>query len=178
MKIDSTFFLLLTIALYNFFEFYYIYPHCVLNVQVHQLPQHLPALTSSKPLAKLSQTRLDQLSNNHKPQPAKATGSASRFVASRTAATLVVMRGLRLVMLHVVPGIWGMCWVLRVMNHWNLGRATHLHMFCMIDMTWHITIASLFSKHSQLWGHCCIISFWHHVQVVIQISRGYSLLSY
>ena len=88
MKIDSTFFLLLTIALYNFFEFYYIYPHCVLNVQVHQFPQHLLAITGSKPLAKLSQTGLDQLSNNHKPQLAKATGSASQFAASRTTATL------------------------------------------------------------------------------------------
>ena len=57
-------------------------------MQVHQLPQHLPAISGSKPLAKLSQTGLDQLSNNHKPQPAKAAGSASRFAASRTVATL------------------------------------------------------------------------------------------
>ena len=76
---------LLTTTLYIFVEFYYIYAHCVLNVQVHQLL----AMTGSEPLAKPSRTGFDQLSNNHKPEPAKATISASWFAASRTAATLI-----------------------------------------------------------------------------------------
>ena len=53
------------------------------------MTQHLPAITSSKPSAKPSRTGFDQLSNNYKPEPAKTAGSASRFAASRTAATLL-----------------------------------------------------------------------------------------
>ena len=46
----------------------------VLNVWLLNLPQHLPAITSLKPLAKPSQTGFNQLSNNYKPELAKAAG--------------------------------------------------------------------------------------------------------
>ena len=79
---------LLTLTLYISREFYYTFAFTVLNVWLLNLPQHLLAITGSKPSAKPSWTGFDQLSNNYKPEPAKAAGSASRFAASRTAATL------------------------------------------------------------------------------------------
>jgi len=54
----------------------------VLHAQVYQLLQRLLGITSSKPLAKLSQARFDQLSSNHKLELAKAAISVSWLAAS------------------------------------------------------------------------------------------------
>ena len=84
---------LLTLTLYISRQFYYTFTFTALNVWLLNLPQHLPAITGSKPSAKPNQTGFDQLSNNYKPEPAKAAASASQFAASRTAATLCLHWG-------------------------------------------------------------------------------------
>jgi hypothetical protein len=63
------------------------FPHCTECASL-SIAEHLPVITSSKPLAKPSRTGFDQLSSNHKPEPAKAAVLASWLAASRAAATL------------------------------------------------------------------------------------------
>jgi hypothetical protein len=63
------------------------FPHCTECASL-SIAEHLPVITGSKPLAKPSRTGFDQLSSNHKPEPAKAAVLASWLAASRAAATL------------------------------------------------------------------------------------------
>jgi hypothetical protein len=65
------------------------FPHCTECASL-SIAEHLPVITGSKPLAKPSRTGFDQLSSNHKPEPAKAAVLASWLAASRAAATLYI----------------------------------------------------------------------------------------